>query len=410
MQFTPKIITYSLFVAALLNTSVSANPSAFDLVNKVVTANNKFAFDCYAKLKPNTNIFFSPYSISTALAMTYLGARGNTRTQISQTLHFPKNQNELDTAFYHLINLINQASKHKNISIHTANSIWAQKDYPLRAAFTDALNKYYQTELKKVDFKTAYKQVRKQINAWVAKQTNHKIKKLVNKRVLNTLTRLVLINAIYFKANWAHPFDPKDTKNAPFWIAKNKKVTVPMMNKKQFSGYMETKELQILQLPYQGAGKYKHKNHLSMTILLPKERNGLAKLEQTLTASKLEQLFKQLDWQKVQVSMPKFKINSKFNLSKTLQRLGIKDAFNGNADFSGIDGTKTLSLDSVIHQAFVEVNEKGTEAAAATAIFMTRGLAPKAPEFHADHPFIFLIRHNDSGSILFMGRVVNPSK
>jgi serpin B len=219
---------------------------------------------------------------------------------------------------------------------------------------------------------------------------------------------LVLINAIYFKANWANPFDPKDTKNAPFWITKKKKVAVPMMNKKQFSAYMETKQLQILQLPYQGAGKYNDKNRLSMTILLPRKKNGLAKLEKMLTASKLDKLFKQLDWQKVQVSLPKFKINSKFNLSRTLQRLGMTDAFNSKADFSGIDGTKNLSLDSVIHQAFVEVNEKGTEAAAATAIFMTRGLAPKVPEFRADHPFIFLIRHNDSGNILFMGRVVNP--
>jgi serpin B len=407
MQFTPKIITYSLF-AALLNTNVSATETAFDLINKVVAANNQFAFDCYANLKPNTNIFFSPYSISTAVAMTYVGARGNTKKQISNTLHFPTNQKQLDAAFHYLINQINQASKHKNISIHTANSIWAQQDYPLRAEFTEALKKYYQTELKKVDFKTAYKQVRKQINAWVATQTNQKIQKLVNKRVLNTLTRLVLINAIYFKANWANPFDPKDTKNAPFWITKKKKVAVPMMNKKQFSGYMETKQLQILQLPYQGAGKYNDKNRLSMTILLPRKKNGLAKLEKMLTASKLDKLFKQLDWQKVQVSLPKFKINSKFNLSRTLQRLGMTDAFNSKADFSGIDGTKNLSLDSVIHQAFVEVNEKGTEAAAATAIFMTRGLAPKVPEFRADHPFIFLIRHNDSGNILFMGRVVNP--
>lgn len=409
MQFTPKIITYSLF-AALLNTNVSATETAFDLINKVVAANNQFAFDCYAKLTPNTNIFFSPYSISTALAMTYAGARGATKTQISQTLHFPTNQKQLDTAFYYLINQINQASKHKNISIHTANSIWAQKDYPLRKEFIEALNKYYQTEVKKVDFKTAYKRVRREINAWVATQTNQKIKKLVNKRVLNTLTRLVLINAIYFKANWANPFDPEDTKNAPFWIGNTNKVEVAMMNKKQFSGYLETQELQILQLPYQGSGKYKYKNRLSMIILLPRKRNGLAKLEKTLTASKLEKLFKQLDWQQVQVSLPKFKINSKFNLSQTLQKLGMTDAFTSKADFSGIDDSKNLSLDSVIHQAFVEVNEKGTEAAAATAIFMTRGLAPMVPEFRADHPFIFLIRHNDSGNILFMGRVVNPTQ
>ncbi|WP_069469695.1 serpin family protein [Candidatus Marithrix sp. Canyon 246] len=407
MQFTPKIITYSLF-AALLNTNVSATETAFDLINKVVAANNQFAFDCYAKLTPNTNIFFSPYSISTAVAMTYVGARGNTKTQISNTLHFPKNQEQLDTAFHLLINQINQASKHKNISIHTANSIWAQKDYPLSKEFIEALNKYYQTQVKKVDFKTAYKRVRKQINAWVATQTNQKIKKLLNKRVLNTLTRLVLINAIYFKANWANPFDPINTKNAPFWIGKRDNVKVAMMNKKQFSAYMETKELQILELPYEGSGKYKHKNRLSMTILLPRKRNGLAKLEKMLTASKLDKLFKQLDWQHVQVSLPKFKINSKFNLSQTLQKLGMTDAFTSNADFSGIDGSKNLSLDSVIHQAFVEVNEKGTEAAAATAIFMTRGLAVKTPEFRADHPFIFLIRHNDSGNILFMGRVVNP--
>jgi serine protease inhibitor len=410
MQLTSKIITYSLF-AALININVSANDSGYSLMNKLISANNKFAFDCYAKLEPNTNLFFSPYSISTALAMTYIGARGNTKTQMSQTLHFPnQNQEVLDSAFYHLIDQMNQASKNKSVTINTANSFWGQKDYSFRKDFTEALKKYYKSELKIVDFRKNHEAIRKQINAWVEKQTNNKIKNLVNKNLLNELTRLVLINAIYFKANWANPFDSEDTKNAPFWISRKQKVQVPMMNKKQHFLYLQTKDVQIIELPYEGTGKYNDKNRLSMTILLPNKKNGLAELEKMLTVEQLEKWLQHLHWIKVQVSIPKFTINSKFNLSRTLQKLGMKDAFNSRADFSGIDGTKSLSLDSVIHQAFVDVNEQGTEAAAATAIFLTRGLIQETPVFRADHPFIFLIRHNDSGNILFMGRVVNPIK
>jgi serine protease inhibitor len=385
--------------------------TAFELIDQVVKGNTTFALDLYAQLAKGKrdNLFFSPYSLSTALAMTYAGAKGKTATQMSKVLHFPKEQAELHPAFYHLQNDVNDAAKKANsLEIRIANAFWGQEGYPFVASFKDSVKSYYKAELKEVDFRTAYQKIRQEINAWVEKQTNNKIKDLIKPGLLDHLTRLVLVNAIYFKGNWATPFKTGDTKKMSFWVTSTQDVQVPMMTQKNHFSYMEDRRLQVLELPYGGNSD----NNISMIVLLPRQRNGLAKLERSLSQKNLEQWLDNLQWrQKVKVFLPKFKISSGFNLSKTLASMDMRDAFNEKADFSGIDGSKELHITSIVHKAFVDVNEKGTEAAAATGVIIgTRGLPPPTPEFRADHPFIFLIRHNSSKSILFMGRVVNPLK
>jgi serpin B len=400
----------------LAEMNMKQDNTAFGLIDTVVKGNTAFALELYSQLTQDAkgNLFFSPYSLSTALAMTYVGARHKTEAQMAQVLHF-LNQSELHPAFSHLQAQIKAAeSSNDNIELRLANALWHQKRLDLQADFKNALTNYYQATPQKADFERAADAVRKSINQWVDEKTNHKITNLIKKGVIHHLTRLVLVNAIYFKGNWLFPFDPLKTTQEPFWLTDSGSVEVPMMNQKNYFDYLETEDVQILGLPYAVQNSDRERSYddksFSMFVFLPQERNGLAELEKTLSPTQVTRWMGRLNWQKVKVSLPKFKLNTQFELSKALTKMGMPDAFNpDHADFSGIDGTKQLSLTSVIHQAFVEVNEKGTEAAAATAAIVgTRSLPPPTPEFRADHPFIFIIRHNSSGSILFMGRVVKP--
>jgi serpin B len=254
-----------------------------------------------------------------------------------------------------------------------------------------------------VDFITATENARKTINAWVEKKTNGKIKDLISPGVLDSMTRLVLTNAIYFKGNWAKQFKENRTQDAPFTLADGKKIEVAMMNQKAEFGYMETDTFQALELPYVD-------EELSMVILLPKEIDALNEFEKALTTENLNQRLAEIHKCEVVVFVPKFKTTSQFSLADVLKSMGMKDAFSSDADFSGINGKRDLFISAVIHKAFVEVNEEGTEAAAATGVVMRlTSVGPAAiPVFRADHPFLFLIRDNLSGSILFIGRVVNP--
>jgi serpin B len=386
---------------------------AFRLIDSVVKGNTDFALDLYAQLTEYNkgNLFFSPYSISTALAMTYAGARENTATQMSSVLHFPQQQAELHTAFYHLQSDVTQAQK--DVDLRIANALWGQEQHPFSLTFKNDVQNYYNAKLEEVDFTTAVETIRKKINDWVEQHTNNKIKELVKSGIITQLTRLVLVNAIYFKGKWANPFKENDTQEEPFWVKDDESIEVPMMTQKHYFRYMENETFQGLELPYVGTSSSlnpREKNNISMIVLLPQQRDGLANVEESLKEN-LDDYLQHSYRQKVKVFLPKFKINTGFELSDTLSTMGMPDAFSEKADFSGIDGQKQLYLTSVIHQAFVDVNEEGTEAAAATAVFATtRGMPPPTPTFRADHPFIFLIRHNSSGSILFLGRVVNPTK
>ena len=400
---------------------VEEDNTPFGLINTVTAGNTAFALDLYAQLKAakSGNLFFSPYSISAALAMTYAGAKGTTEAQMSEVLHFSTRQDLFHLAFRHLRDQIKNAAQN-GVELSIANALWGQQGYSFHKEFQDILKKRYEAPLEEADFAKEYPTIHEQINTWVEDHTRNKIKDLIPEGVLTSLTRLVLVNAIYFKGHWANPFEEAKTKQRPFWVTAWNSIEVPMMTQKNSFRYQEIEGLQVLELPYASPNQKRDpfeppfsygEENISMIVLLPEQRNGLAALENSLSSEKLEQWLERLKSQKVRVWLPKFKISTGFELSKTLEKMGMPDAFNDNADFSGMTEQEKLYIMSIIHKAFVEVNEKGTEAAATTAVFFaTKGLSPPTPTFRADHPFIFLIRHNLSGSILFMGRIQNPLK
>jgi serpin B len=387
----------------------------------VVEGNNRFALELYAKLREQKgNLFFSPYSISAALAMTYAGARGETEAQMARVMHFPAgpkvlpkdyqgpiqqgwDQQRFHSAFGAIIKDLNAKGGKGKYELSVANALWGQKGYRFLAEFLELIEARYGGKLNEVDFLTATEAARQTINKWVEKETKDKIKELIKPGILDKFTRLVLTNAIYFKGNWARQFKEEDTKEAAFTLLSGEKVDSPMMNQTAEFGYIETENFQGLELPYVD-------DELSMIILLPKEANGLTGFEKSLTAENLSQWLAALHKRKVIVSVPKFKMTSEFSLADVLKQMGMEDAFSGKADFSGMTGKKDLYISAVIHKAFVDVNEEGTEAAAATAVVMrATAIRPEEiPVFRADHPFLFLIRDNGSGSILFIGRMMNP--
>lgn len=396
-----------------MNTEQDA-PMINSAVQTLVKGNTAFALDLYAQLKDEKgippqggNLFFSPYSISTALAMTYAGARENTAKQMAEVFHFTGEPESLCQAFADLEALLKAIQEKEHILLSIANALWAQAGYPFLQEFLDLVIQHYKAKLSHANF-AEHEAVRQKINAWVEQQTNEKIKELIPQGVLDELTRLVLVNAIYFKGNWASQFDKNNTSNAEFWVTSDITVDVPMMTQEREFKYADIpdKHLQILELPYEG-------EDLSMVILLPAEKDGLAELEQLLSMENLDGWFESLWQQKVMVYIPKFKLSSGLILGETLSAMGMPDAFSEmSADFSGMGSSRDLHISAVFHKAFVEVNEEGTEAAAATAVIMKgRGLSfSPTPTFRADHPFIFLIRDNRSGSILFLGRVVDLTK
>ena len=376
-------------------------------VNAVVNANNQFAFELYSKYKDESredNIFFSPYSISTALAMTYEGARGKTSGEMQSVFHFPADNDVRRPAFAKIYNEINKKEKGKQYKLHTANALWAQKDCQFTNEYFGTTEKYYRGKVTNLDFRSEPEPSRITINNWVEDQTNDKIKDLIPPGGICPLTRLVLTNAIYFKGTWVLQFDKNKTREADFGVSPTKTVKVEMMSltgEKAKFNYAETAHLQILEMPYEG-------EELSMIVLLPKE-DTLDKLEQSLTVEKLNEWRGMLQKERVDVYMPKFKFETKYFMAQDLAEMGMPSAFTGEADFSGMTGKRDLYISQVIHQAFVEVNEEGTEAAAATAVIMERGVV-MSKVFRADHPFIFIIQQKDTGNILFLGKVVDPAK
>ncbi len=395
----------TVLAIAVLTSGVYAEALNSTDTNAVVEGNTSFAFDLYKHLKDaEGNLFFSPYSISTALAMTYAGARGKTEKQMAGALHFTLDQKRLHPAFACLEAQFNAAQGNRDIELNVANALWVQKDYVFLKEFLDLTAKNYGAAPNHVDFKRACEAARKEINAWVEQKTKNKIKDLIKRGVLAPLTRLVLTNAVYFKGNWGSQFNKSHTKEGLFRPATGKSVKAPLMTQTQEFRYTESDSLQILELPYVG-------DDLSMIVLLPGKIDGLAQLEADLNPENLNAWMGLLRKREVVVFLPKFKMTSQLSLAETLASMGMPDAFGANADFSGMDGTKTLYISDVIHKAFVDVNEEGTEAAAATAVVMrlTSALPTPLPVFRADHPFVFLIRDKHSGSILFLGRIVDPT-
>lgn len=371
--------------------------------NPVVDANNKFALDLYSEYKSEEgNIFFSPYSISTALAMTYEGARGQTAEEMQSVFYFPEDDTVRRSGYANLYNEINKEDK--KYKLHTANALWPRIDFQLLEEYQNTINTYYGGIVTCLDYAGEAEKSRQTINGWVEDKTEDKIKDLIPSGILDGSTVLVLTNAIYFKGTWITQFDEKDTREEDFTTSSGNTVKIPMMKltgEDARFNYSETGDLKILELPYEG-------KELSMLILLPKE-GDLDTIEESITTEKISEYRNSLQEIQIDIYIPKFKLETKYFMEGTLAEMGMPTAFGGGADFSGINGQGGIWIDKVIHQAFVEVNEEGTEAAAATAVIMEE-CARISKVFRADHPFIFIIQQKDSGNILFLGRVSDPTK
>ena len=390
-------------------------------MKETAAGNNAFAADLYQALRARPgNLLFSPYSIFTALAMTYAGARGSTEQEMAAAVHFPYPQNTLHARLAGIQSHLSALETPGYIRLRVANSLWLQQGLSLLPAFTQVLQDAYASNLKHVDFATNAESARESINTWVENKTNGKIGDLIKPGVLSALTRLVLCNAIYLKAPWAEQFHEGNTKREPFHLSANKEIQVDMMHQVDTFRYKDFATFTAIELPYSSTGKpFGRPGDPSMIVLLPKTIDGLAALERAIGAEILQQRLQELHETpavKVILKLPRFKTTQECQLADILSRLGMPGAFRADrADFSGMTGAKDLFISAIIHKAFIDVNEKGTEAAAATAVVMAataaRPLKPKEPErFIADHPFMFLIRDNQSGAILFMGRIVDPTQ
>jgi serpin B len=389
--------------AGMAQTSTSPIPDQAALS----ASNNAFAIDLYGQLrKQDGNLFFSPESISTALAMAYAGARGSTSSQMAAALHFTLPPDRLHPAMGALLGNLNAA--HPAYQLRVANALWAEKDFHFLDDFLELTKDDYAAGLHPVDFRAAPEATRSTINQWVEQQTDDKIKNLLPASSVTPATRLVLTNAIYFKGDWQKQFDKASTKDEDFHLSVTQTIKAPLMHLQDEFRYFNGGTFQALDIPYKSA-------ELSMIVLLPNDAAGLPALEQSMTAANVQQWLIQLrPGQKVILTMPKFKMTRQFELAGTLGALGMGQAFHQEtADFSGMTGERDLWISAAVHKAFIDVNEEGTEAAAATGIVMrSMAMTREQPPivFRADHPFVFLIRDNLSGSILFMGRVTDPTK
>jgi serpin B len=371
-----------------------------------VDGNTAFALDLYGRLKNGPdNLFFSPYSISACLAMVYAGARGDTERGMARVLHFDKDRQQLHSSFGELQRQLNEIEKQQAIQLSIANGLWTQAGHSFLPAFLEVARGEYEANISQVDFKAGAEAARGQINRWVAQKTNDKIHDILPPGSVTALARLVLANAIYFKGAWAKPFAKAQTSPQPFHLSGAGQAEAPLMHHFDTVKYMENSDFQAVELPYRGL-------QLSMMVILPRQADGCGQVEGRLTPALLSASLAQMKQQRVEIFLPRFKLESSFDLKNTLAKMGMPDAFGPEADFSGIDGSR-LYISGVFHKAWGEVNEEGTEAAAATAAVVARAaMRPVAPPpvFRADHPFVFLIRDTRSGSLLFLGRLADPGK
>lgn len=375
--------------------------------SELVRGNNAFAFDLYHAVSGESdNLIFSPYSISLALAMTYAGARGTTEQQMAATLHFALPQDQLHAPFKDLNDHLPGAQSGTDggdFQLSIANALWGQKDYPFRPDYLDLVHANYGAGLQLTDFVADPEAARQQINAWVSQRTQDRIQDLIQPDKLTEATRLVLVNALYFKATWASPFDVSLTQEQPFTRLDGSQESVPMMSRTAEFGYAEDKGYQVVSIPYTG-------DRVAMLILLP-ETGQFEDFESGLGLDQFETILGDLEPSEIMLTMPLFGYESALDLAQTLQAMGMTDAFSeGAADFSGMTDQNDLFLSEAAHKAFIKVDESGTEAAAATFDSAGLRLAPEeATEIKIDRPFIYLIYDQQTGSILFAGRVLDPA-
>jgi serine protease inhibitor len=363
---------------------------------------NSFALDMYRELASDKgNVFFSPASISTALAMTWAGAKGTTAEETARVLHLGPDRNRVLADYHQLLKKLNAPDSTHTLAV--ANRIWGQEDFPFRPQFTANIQHFFGGGFQSVDFRNAAEKERTMINQWVADHTSGKIQDLLPQGSIDKDTRLVLTNAVYFLGNWVFPFPEDRTSEEDFHKATGASVKTPTMKLTKNLAYYSNDSLAMVALPYKG-------RNLDFLIILPHEKDGLPELETALTATDLDTKIKDMKSQRVDVWLPRLEFSQSFSLNQKLQQLGMKQAFeNGRADFSGMTDKAGLFITSVVHKSFLKVDEHGTEAAAATGISIGVTSMPAPPiKFVADHPFLFLIRHKETGTILFLGRLENP--
>lgn len=389
-----------------------SNGTISDAESSIVTANNQFAFDMFSNLTNDPayhskNIFFSPFSISSVMAVAYDGARSKSADEIASVFHYPRDNTTLRMGYSALSDGLDNRDPQFRLDI--ANAVWAEKTYPFLDAYLKDSKTYYRANVSNLDFKNAPDISRKVINSWVLNATNGKITDLIEDGGITPDVKLVITNAVYFNGSWANPFDISKTKETGFKITEDQSVSVPMMqgvNDDAMFFYNVTDDLQILEMPYKHTGT----RSLGMIVLLPKDGN-LTALEERLNYESLSEIRRSLYPVHVNVFFPKLKLNTKYELSDTLQKMGVRTGFSKNADFSGMDGSQNLYIGGVIHQGSVDINEQGTEASAATGMVLeTMSIPMNNITFKADHPFIFIIEDQENGNILFIGRILNPNE
>jgi len=372
---------------------------------KVAKGNNAFALDLYSRLgKKHGNVVYSPYSLSVALAMLHEGASGETGEQIAKTLHLMMARDRLPESFAKLARDLQGDGEEHAVKLVVANALWGQKGYPFVAEYLRSLERSFQSSLKEVDFASDPDRARMTINRWVEEQTNHKIRELLKTGQVRRSTQFVLANAIYFKGAWLHPFSDSNTRIGEFFMTAEDKARATMMRGTNIYRYADAGDVELLDLKYADG-------RTSFIIVLPKKIDGLAEVERGLTPARLEGLLKKMKPRRVEAVIPRFKLHQGMNAAVELSGMGMPLAFSEKADFSGIARAKKLSIGSLVHQAYLSLDEKGTEAAAATAIVVERVGKPAKTEpilFRANHPFLFLIRDSRTELILFLGRFVDP--
>ena len=373
----------------------------------VVEGLNRFSFDIYKQMNgaSENNEFISPLSMSSALAMTYAGAKGITAQQMRNIMHYGPQRREFHQDYGLMLDSLSKSNEEFEINI--ANAVWVQNAFPLLLSYVKTVQDDYKSESRELDFVQKPEASRKTINSWVEDKTNDRIQNLIPKGVIDATTRMVLTNAVYFNAEWADQFRKDLTRKETFYPFGDGATTCNMMHKRGHFAYSKINGIQILEIPYKG---YEY----SMMIMLPTQRYGLKNLIKNIDDDFLKEHQDNRKWEDVLLYIPKFKLETDYELKPHLAALGMKEPFTDMADFSGMTGNKDLKISAVIHKAFIEVDEVKTEAAAATAVVMKLTSAKPvqiAPiEFRADHPFMFLIKHNESGAILFMGQVSDPGE
>ncbi|MDD3566959.1 MAG: serpin family protein [Bacteroidales bacterium] len=391
--------TSSLTLALMLMFSIANSQQT----SYTATEANSFALRMYKQFAQadNDNVFFSPISISMALGLTYAGADGETKRQISEVLNFPYNDKDFHAQMGQLQNnLLDKQSE--GVDIALANQLWAENSYRFKCRYLRTTQKSYNSPVKRLDFRGNPNASRIEINQWVKELTRDRIKNLLPDGSISSQTRLVLTNAIYFKGQWDKEFEKDNTHNDTFTTIDGEKLETPMMNAKEKFNVYQGDGIKLLELPYKG-------NDFSMLVLLPNEDRTLGEIERNLSVDNLNDYISKLAEREVMLKLPKFKFDAEYQLKQTLSEMGMPIAFSNAANFSRMSRSNDLKIDEVFHKAFVEVSEEGTEAAAATGVVMVLKSVIIPFEFYANRPFIFIIRENAKGNILFMGRVTNPN-